>query len=73
MASKKKPKRVVLGVGYPWFFGPVAKNGGYGAMRLLTKEVPTSLLLRGKQEMVGIDPKGTGAWAKIRLVAEVLE
>jgi len=73
MPSKKKPakkvRRVVLGIGHPWFFAKLAASGvePKGCAMFLTSghnvftRCPT------------IDPKGLGNWNKIRLVAEVLK
>lgn len=58
----KKPKRVILGVGHPWFhttFGPTCKAVGLTSIR---NGIPKSLRF-GKH----------GNWNKVRLVMEVLK
>ena len=63
---KKKPRRVVLGVGHPWFyFSP-------GRIGLTESRVDDSILLRSF-DWKEIDTHGLGNWNKIRLVAEVLK
>ena len=64
---KKKPRRVVLGVGHPWFY-----IGKEGAMGLTVGPVNPSILLR-VFSWRQIEPSGLGNWNKIRLVAEVLK
>ena len=59
---KKKLKRVVLGVGYPWFFASTGK------VVLYTKE---NGMPNGKP--VFLKSGYLGDWNKIRLVAEVLK
>lgn len=60
----KKVKRVVLGVGHPWFS---SKEHGpeFNRISLWSED--------GHGKLIGIDPKGIGGWNKIRLVAEVLK
>lgn len=62
----KKPRRVVLGVGHPWFFAKLASGVDARAM-FLTREHQVFT------DCPMIDPKGLGNWNKIRLVAEVLK
>lgn len=68
----KKPKRVVLATGYPWFFDA---NGDhvYNAIKLTASPVANSILLRGGEKLVPIPSKGFGNWNKVRLVLEVLK
>lgn len=54
----KKPRRVVLGVGHPWF--------SLTTVALTKAPVHESILLR-------LSWKNLGNWNKIRLVAEVLK
>ena len=66
--AKKKPRRVVLGVGHPWFFAGVTIAGRDQAIGMY--------LMPGHHvfsDLKAIDPKGLGNWNKIRLVAEVLK
>lgn len=59
---KKKVRRVVLGVGAPWFFD----GNNLHVMKLYNE--PGVF-----HDPKWINPKGLGNWNKIRLVAEVLE
>jgi hypothetical protein len=63
---KKKPRRVVLGVGHPWFYFDPDYIG-------LTKiPVAPSILLR-RFDWADLHTARLGNWNKIRLVAEVLK
>lgn len=66
---KKKPRRVVLGVGHPWFYVKVASSGvePQNCAMLLTKAHQVF------QDCVIINSNTLGNWNKIRLVAEVLK
>lgn len=67
-------KRIILGIGYPWYSTTQTKGHGYTKLQLTKTPVPQSILLRqGKEELVEFDPQGTGNWNKVRLVMEVLE
>jgi len=73
MPSKKKPakkvRRVVLGVGHPWFYAELRSEGmrGQHIAMFLTKKHQVFT------DCPVIDAKGLGNWNKIRLVAEVLK
>ena len=70
----KEPKRIVLGVGYPWYSTTPTKGNGFTKLQMTKTPVPQSILLRqGKEELVEFDPQGTGNYNKVRLVLEVLE
>ena len=72
--KRKKPKRIVLGVGHPWYSTTETKGYGYTKLQLTKTPVPQSILLRrGQEELVEFDPQDTGNWNKVRLVLEVLE
>ena len=67
--AKRKPRRVVLGVGHPWFFVEPSGEGMKGQFCAM-------FLTRAHQVFTDcpvIDPDGLGNWNKIRLVAEVLK
>lgn len=64
---KRKPRRVVLGVGHPWFY--IGDSGGVG----LTVDPVSDCLLLRNFVWKSLDPSGLGNWNKIRLVAEVLK
>ena len=68
----KKPKRIVLGEGHPWYFSTV-KGGSYDAVQLTGEPVAASILLRGGEKTVPLKYSGTGNWNRVRLVLEVLE
>jgi hypothetical protein len=67
---KRKPRRVVLGVGHPWFSADPGTT--FMAVRLTTSEVSRSILLR-TFDWRAIKTGGLGNWNKIRLIAEVLK
>ncbi|MDZ4250405.1 MAG: hypothetical protein U0990_09980 [Candidatus Nanopelagicales bacterium] len=72
----KKPngvKRVVLGVGYPWFSSLSNTVHYYDSVQLTARPVAASILLRGGEQTVSLHQKGVGNWNKVRLVLEVLE
>lgn len=70
----KKVKRVILGVGYPWYSTTATKGTGYTVLQMTETQVPQSILFRtGKEELVEFDVRGTGNYNKCRLVLEVLE
>ncbi len=63
-ATRKRVKRVVLGVGYPWF-SRVEGSCGFVSVKLVTtRNGSTNLLLN-----VG----DLGAYKKIKLVAEIVK
>lgn len=62
--KKRKPRRVVLGVGHPWFFA--RQGASYDAVMLFT----------GHNEAGSTVPfkfRGVGNWNKVRLVLEILK
>lgn len=69
---KRKPKRVVLGEGHPWYSSSV-RGGTYDNVQLTTKPVNVSILLRGNELTVPLKFDGTGNWNRVRLVLEILE
>ena len=69
----KKPKRVVLGTGHPWFFNRHKGGLMYTAVELTTKPVQESILLRGGEEHVDLAIHDVGNWNKCRLVLEILK
>lgn len=72
--KRKKPKRIVLGTGYPWYSTTETKGCGYTKLQMTKTPVPESILLRqGKEELVNFEIQGTGNWNKVRLVLEVLK
>ena len=71
MKKQKKVRRVVLGVGYPWYVG--LRQAQYDSVQLLVKPVAQSILLRGGETTIPLKYSGTGNWNKVRLVLEVLE
>lgn len=52
---KRRPKRHVIGEGYPWYH-PLGRG-----ITLYTKA-------NGHGERVRLDPKSTGAWKKFKLI-----
>lgn len=66
---KKEPRRVVLGVGHPWFYVEPSGEGmkGQRCAMFLTREHHVFT------DCPVIDSKDLGNWNKIRLVAEVLK
>jgi len=69
----KKPRRVVLGVGHPWFDRFKDHSGcGWRSVSLTKTAVSASILLRAF-DWAEIDTKGLGNWNRVRLVAEVLK
>lgn len=70
----KKVKRVVLGVGHPWYSRTETKGHGFTKLQLTKTPVPESILLRqGKEELVDFETGGTGNYNKVRVVLEILE
>lgn len=69
----KKPKRVVLAVGYPWYWGMENQSIKYTNLQMTKIPVSKSILFRGKEKLLEFDPQGTGNWNKCRLVLEILE
>ena len=59
--KKRKPRRVVLGVGHPWFVGTPCRG-------LIMYKHPV-----GKWEYATLKHQDLGNWNRIRLVAEVIE
>ena len=68
--KRKKVKRIVLGVGYPWYF---SRRATYDCVRLTVLPVAQSILLRGGEKTVPLKIGGTGNWNKVRLVLEILK
>lgn len=66
-AKKRKVRRVVLGVGHPWFSG-----NGFTNVALTKTPAAVSILLR-TFEWKSLDINNLGNWNKIRLVAEVIK
>jgi hypothetical protein len=68
---KRKPRRVVLGEGYPWFtFG----NGNTPTSVALTMSaVHSSILLRKFDWVESLNLDDLGNWNRVRLVIEVLD
>ncbi len=65
----RKARRVVLGVGHPWFYAKIQGNA-------VEPNGTAMFLTRAQNVFTGcppIDSKGLGNWNKIRLVAEVLK
>ena len=60
---KKKPRRVVLGVGHPWFYH--VGMGFYDKVALTSSQ--------NKWPAKELNLGNLGNWNKIRLVAEVLK
>lgn len=70
--NRKKPRRVVIGVGHPWYSrSPGSKD--YDRIQLTVLPVAPSILLRGGEKTVVLSPKNTGNWNKVRLIMEVLK
>lgn len=65
---KRKPRRVVLGVGHPWFYAPTLVGGQ--DQRIAMFLTPGHRVFT---DLEAIDPKDLGNWNRIRLVAEVLK
>ena len=73
-SSKKTLRRVVLGEGYPSFSSPLVPGAPtFSTVQLFQEKVHPSILFRGGEHLVSIDPQGTGNWNKVRLVLEILE
>lgn len=70
----KKKKRVVLGEGYPWFFG-FGPSGLYAEMRLYKYPIAQNVLHvpADESDSIEIDPKNIDNSCRIRLIAEVIE
>jgi hypothetical protein len=65
----KKPKRILLGEGHPWFSGD-----HFDCVQLTVEPVPESILLRGKnRKTVPLAFRNIGNWNRVRLVLEVLK
>lgn len=60
---KRKPRRVVLGVGHPWFLEPTQ----IGRTHLCLSSKP------GGYADIGLKFGDLGNWNKVRLVLEVLK
>ena len=73
MKKPKKIRRVVLGVGHPWFYVSQKGRASYDTMNLTTAPVAQSILLRGYEETVPFKFSDVGNWNKVRLVLEVLK
>ena len=72
MAIKKSKKRVVIGVGYPWYGRAFTDEGRQleshrlGAIKLYKE----SLSSPTNPEIVMLDPKGIGNFKKYKLILE---
>lgn len=73
MKKAKKVRRVVLGVGHPWFFVSQRGNVGYDTIYLTTAPVAQNILARGGEKLVPFKFSDVGNWNKVRLVLEVLK
>ena len=71
VVKKRKVKRVVLGVGHPWFSSRPGE-ADYTDIALTKRPVAASLVLRNF-EWVGLEYANVGNWNKARLVLEILE
>ena len=72
--AKKRVRRIVLGIGHPWYSRTETKGPGYTNLQMTKTPVPYAILARkGQEELVEFDPQGTGNYNKCRLVLEVLE
>lgn len=71
MKKAKKIKRVILGVGYPWY--KCEENGCFTSLVLYVEPLHSSIMCRVPGHTVELTPKGTGNWNKIRLIAEVIK
>ena len=70
----KKVRRVVLGVGHPWFSAEKCGGGySYNGVRLTEKPVAASILMRGGEKLVDFKFSDVGNWNKVRLVLEVIK
>ena len=69
-AKPKKPRRVVLGVGHPWF--TAIDDSLYARVALTRTPVAQSILLR-QFDWLPLKFRNLGNWNRIRLVAEVLK
>lgn len=67
----KKVRRIVLGVGHPWYSN--WKANGYTQLQLTKDRVQEFILFRGGEPLVPFKIKNTGNYNKVRLVLEVLE
>jgi hypothetical protein len=68
----KKPKRIVLGIGHPWYSEWI--DGGFTVLQMTVTPVPQSILARqGKEKLVEFKTEGTGNYNKCRLVLEILK
>jgi len=67
----KKPRRVVLGIGYPWY-SKRSNHGDYTHVELTQTPVNPNILLRGREKNVELNYGNTGNWNKVRLVLEIL-
>jgi len=71
MTPKRKVKRKVLGVGYPWFFYDYvqtnSRNWRLGYFNMCLMDGPNR---QEGRHPVELNFTGLGAWKKIRLVAE---
>jgi hypothetical protein len=67
----KKPRRVVLGEGHPWF-STTRGHGTFDTVQLTVDRVAESILLRGGEKLVPFKCGGVGNWNRVRLVLEVL-
>jgi hypothetical protein len=65
---KRKLRRVVFGVGHPWFYAKVKIGGDYETVGMFLTPAHNVFT-----DLEAIDSRGLGNWNKIRLVAEVLK
>lgn len=63
-AKRRKPRRVVLGVGHPWFFSK-AQGVMYDALYLTEGS--------GTGDSVPFTFRNVGNWNQVRLVLEILK
>lgn len=64
-AKTKKVRRIVLGVGHPWFSVGMKRRIAYDTVRLFTAH--------GSAETVPFKFTDVGNWNKCRLVLEVIK
>lgn len=63
--KSRKPRRIVLGVGHPWY--SATKGNGYTILQL------TKTPVHAEEELVEFNPKNISIWNKVRLVLEVIK
>ncbi len=71
---KNKVKRIVLGVGHPWYSREIKGSEGWSYDHVsLTPEPIVSSLVVSVWKTVPLNTGGTGNWNKVRLVLEILK